>query len=417
MRERIAKLTLVALISLTAIGNILPSSSAAGSSAESQPQRRSRGKQRSQATNASPSKRGNYSQFSHSVAQHQMACNNCHKVPTANWNKVRKGEAAFEDVTDFPQHPSCVGCHRQQFFTGAQPVICTICHTNPSPRDSSRHPFPNPIEIFNESKNSQSFVSEFGIGFPHDKHVDIVGRLERDTNSRPRFLPAIFEQDKAEKKTEQKGEESDPKSCAVCHKTYQPQGDSDDEYVTKPSKDLPEEAFWLKKGAFKSSPTHAVCFTCHTQDGVQPSSSDCGTCHKLLPQAKRTLLTQTHDDFDPKLAASMGITDKVMLEKWSGRHTAKFRHEWIPHASLSCMSCHNVATLNTLDKKTRTQVKSCGGSGTGCHIESTTDGILNMEFQKKKASPAFQCTKCHILNGKNSPPETHVNAVAAATKK
>jgi hypothetical protein len=417
MRERLAKLTLLALICLPPIGNLLPSSSAAGSSAEIEPQHRSRGKQRSQAPTASPSKRSNYSQFSHSVAQHQMACNTCHKVPTANWNKVRKGEAAFEDVTDFPQHPSCVGCHRQQFFTGAQPVICTICHTNPSPRDSSRHPFPNPIESFNASKESQSFVSEFGIGFPHDKHVDIVGRLQREGHIRTRFLPAIFEQDKADKKPEQKGEESDPKSCVVCHKTYQPQGDSDYEYVTKPPKDSPEEAFWLKKGAFKTSPTHAVCFTCHTQDGIRPSSSDCGTCHKLLPQAKRTVLTQAHDDFDPKLAASMGITDRVMLEKWSGRHTAKFRHEWIPHATLSCTSCHNVATLNTLDKKTRTQVKSCGGSGTGCHIESTTDGILNLEFQKKKASPAFQCTKCHALNGKNAPPETHVSAVAAATKK
>lgn len=418
MRDRIAKLTILAVICLLGLGHLLLTSTAIGSNTENEPQRR-RATGNSRAAKANPSRRGNYSQFSHSVAQHQLACDNCHKVPTANWNKVRKGDAAFPDVTDYPQHASCVGCHRQQFFSGAQPVICTICHTNPSPRDSSRHPFPNPIEIFNASKEGQSFVSEFGIGFPHDKHVDIVGQYQpdEDTGHKVRLLPAKFEQEKAEKKAEPKAEESDPKSCAVCHKTYQPQGESDDEYVTKPPKDLPEDAFWLKKGAFKTSPTHAVCFTCHAQDGIQPSSTDCGTCHKLLPQPQRTVLTQTHGDFDPKLASTMGITDKLMLEKWSGRHTAKFRHEWIPHAALSCTSCHNVATLNTLDKKTRTQVKSCGGSGTGCHIESTSDGVLNLEFQKKKDNPVFQCTKCHVLNGKNPPPETHISAVSAATKK
>jgi hypothetical protein len=419
MRDRIAKLTILAVLCLLGLGHLFLTSTAIGSSAENEPQRRPRTNRNSQATATGSSPRGNYSRFSHSIAQHQLACNACHKVPTANWNKVRTGDAAFPDVTDYPEHSSCVKCHRQQFFTGAQPVICTICHTNPSPRDSSRHPFPNPIEIFNASKEGQNFVSEFGIGFPHDKHVDIVSQYRPgDKTSREgRFLSALFEQEKAEKKSEPKAEESDPKSCTVCHKTYQPQGESDEEYVTKPPKDLPEDAFWLKKGAFKTAPTHAVCFTCHAQEGIQPSSSDCGTCHKLLPQAKRAQLTQTHDDFDPKLAAAMGINDKLTLEKWSGRHTAKFRHEWIPHASLSCTSCHNVATLNTLDKKTRTQVKSCGGGGTGCHIESTTDGILNLEFKTKEANPAFQCTKCHVLNGKNPAPETHINAVSAATKK
>jgi nitrate/TMAO reductase-like tetraheme cytochrome c subunit len=342
-----------------------------------------------------------------------MACNSCHKVPTANFDKVRTGAAAFPDVTDYPQHPSCIGCHRQQFFTGAQPVICTVCHTNPSPRDSSRHPFPNPPEIFNASKEGQSAISEFGISFPHDKHVDIVGEYKPNNNA---FIPVSFRQDKAAK-SEPKAEETDPKSCGVCHKTYQPQGDSDDEYVTKPPKDLAEDAFWLKKGAFKTAPTHVVCFTCHAPDGLQPTSSDCATCHKLLPPDRQIQLTRAHDDFDPKLASAMGLKDKVTLEKWSRRDTAKFRHEWIPHASLSCVSCHNVATLNTLDPKTRTQAKSCGGTGTGCHIEATTDGILNLEFQKKKADPGFECTKCHVRNGKNPAPETHINAVAAATKK
>jgi hypothetical protein len=410
MRERTVKLTIL-LICLLGACYTLQTSAASGSNDELA-QRKRPVTQRPQRPARSTR---NYSKFSHNVAQHKMACNSCHTVPTANWNKVRRGDAAFQDVTDYPEHGSCVGCHRPQFFSGAQPVICTICHTNPSPRDSSRHPFPNPPEIFNASKEGQNTHSEFGISFPHDKHVDLVGehRANFDSNH---FLPVLFVQDKSAK-AEPKAEETDPKSCGVCHKTYQPQGDSDDEYVTKPPKDLAEDQFWLKKGAFKTAPTHVVCFTCHTTEGLQPLSSECGTCHKLLPPEQQIQVTRAHDDFDPKLAASMGISDKVTLEKWSRRDTAKFRHEWIPHASLSCVSCHTVATLNTLDPKSRTQVKSCGGAGTGCHIEATTDGILNSEFQKKKADAAFECTKCHLRNGKNPPPETHINAVAAATKK
>jgi class III cytochrome C family protein len=412
MRERRFKLTILLAICVLEAVVFYKTSSALGS-AEAIPQR---SKTRSQQA-LKPAPR--YSRFSHNITQHKIACNSCHKFPSANWNKVRTGEAAFQDVTDYPEHSSCVSCHRKQFFSGAQPVICTICHTNPSPTDSSRHPFPNPPEVFDASPKGRNELSEFGISFPHDKHVDIVGEL-LDNAFKPvtaQTIPVSFHQDTSAKKSEAKTEESDPKSCAVCHKTYQPQGESDEEYVTKPPKNLAEDAFWLKKGAFKTFPTHAICFTCHTPEGLQPTSSDCVTCHKLLAPTQQIQLGQAHDDFDPKIASAMGIKDKFLLEKWSRRDTAKFRHEWAPHAALSCTTCHNVPTLNTLDPKTRTQVKSCGGGGTGCHIEATTDGILNLELQKKNASAAFECSKCHIRNGKSAPPKTHITAVSAATTK
>jgi Outer membrane cytochrome MtrC/MtrF-like, domains II/IV len=413
MRERRLKLTILLAICVLEAVVFFKTASALGSP---EPTAQQRSKARSQRARKPATK---YSKFSHDIAQHKIACNSCHKFPTANWNKVRTGEAAFQDVTDYPEHSSCVSCHRKQFFTGAQPVICTICHTNPSPTDSSRHPFPNPPEVFDASPKGRNQVSEFGISFPHDKHVDIVGELMND-NVKPRgarVIPVSFHQDASAKKDVAKTEESDPKSCAVCHKTYQPQGESDEEYVTKPPKELAEDAFWLKKGAFKTSPTHAVCFTCHTPEGLQPTSSDCATCHKLRTPAQQIQLAQAHDDFDPKIAAAMGIKDRFLLEKWSRRDTAKFRHEWAPHAAMSCTTCHTVATLNTMDPKTRTQVKSCGGGGTGCHIETTTDGILNLELQKKKASAAFECSKCHIRNGKSAPPQNHISAIAAATPK
>jgi hypothetical protein len=115
-----------------------------------------------------------FSAFPHDVKAHQVECSSCHKFPSENWNKVRTGASAFPDVTEYPRHESCLNCHKQQFFRGASPAICTICHVNPSPRNSSRHPFPNPREIFDVSQKGKTAVSDFAISFPHDKHVDIV---------------------------------------------------------------------------------------------------------------------------------------------------------------------------------------------------------------------------------------------------
>src|SRR5436190_3833662 len=91
-------------------------------------------------------KKKKYSEFPHDTKAHKLECGTCHKFPTANWNTVRNAKEAFPDQTDYPRHESCLTCHRQQFFKGSPPAICSICHTNPSPRDSSRHPFPNPRE-------------------------------------------------------------------------------------------------------------------------------------------------------------------------------------------------------------------------------------------------------------------------------
>jgi Class III cytochrome C family len=384
MRNRTIKLAVV--IAAASLGCVYPQlSTSAGDQAQRRAQTNRRG-----TTAVKQTRRIDYSKFSHRVPQHgQQACDSCHKFPTGNWNKVRKADAAFPDVTDYPEHSSCLGCHRRQFFNGARPDICANCHTSPSPRDGSRHPFPNPKEIFDASKKGQMAIPDFGINFPHDKHIEIV------------------------EPGESKGEESDPKSCAACHKTYQPQGESDEEFVTKPPKGLTEAAFWLKKGTFKTSPVgHTTCFTCHSQEGgLTPAPADCNVCHKLSPPAQQVELTKARGDYDPPLAASMGIKDKTNLEKWGTRHTAKFRHEWLPHAGLSCTSCHAVATLNTLDRDTRVQVKSCGGGGTGCHIEATTEGVLNFEVERKKADPGFECTKCHTNNGKKQAPVSHINAV------
>ena len=43
------------------------------------------------------------------------------------------------------------------------------------PRDSSRWLFPSLGDIVDATKKKRQFVPEFGVGFPHDKHLDVVG--------------------------------------------------------------------------------------------------------------------------------------------------------------------------------------------------------------------------------------------------
>ncbi|MDT7602163.1 MAG: Class cytochrome family [Acidobacteriota bacterium] len=378
-------------------------------------------------------RRLDYSKFSHASLQHQqLKCDSCHRFPSKNWQEVRTKEA-FPDITEYPEHSSCIGCHRQQFFARERPApaICSNCHVGVTPKFTARKPFPNPREIFDAAPAGLNVTSEFAINFAHDKHIEIVSqdRPDRDARRGVSFVNALLRraatsrESQQEQKDAPQKETSDPKSCAVCHQTYQPQGETEDEFVTRPPKGFPEDAFWLKKGTFKTSPrSHATCFACHNADaGIEPTQANCNACHKLIPPSEQPDIARAHDDYDPALAARMGITDKYTLERWSRRDAARFRHEWLPHAGLACTDCHNVSKFNTLDRATlKVSVKSCGGAGTGCHVEETNEGILNEVVAKKKADPTFVCTKCHVANGAKPLPSSHVEALPtpkSATKK
>jgi len=342
---------------------------------------------------ASVKPKRNYRDFPHGAKAHQIECSTCHKFPSSNWENVRPKGEAFPDITDYPKHESCVSCHRAQFFKGRPPAICSICHTNPGPRDSSRHPYPNPRELFDKSpKGQKAPESDFAIGFPHDKHIEIV------SSHAPKggvFRTASFRAAAEE-------------SCSVCHKTYEPQGDSKDEYVTPPPANI-GDSFWLKKGTFKTTPIgHAVCFTCHSTDtGIEPAPTSCGTCHKLRQ-------ADLPADFDSKLAAQMKVTDRVALTQWRHRLSAgAFRHENEMHSSMECGNCHTVATMNTLDTKTKkVPISACAT----CHATPTVDdgGVLNYEADKRQKDPKFQCVKCHVTYGKMPIPASHGQALEAA---
>jgi hypothetical protein len=319
---------------------------------------------------------------------------------------VRKGDAAFQDVADFPEHSSCLNCHRTQFFARERPapVICSNCHIAVTPKDTARWLFPSLGDLKDPKLKRREFVSEFGVGFPHDKHIDVVGLNLTPPSPFARAGASFVNASVQDKKA------GPPKSCPVCHETYQPQGKSSEEYLVKPPKDIGDN-FWLKKGTFKTIPnSHTVCFTCHNADsGILPEPKNCETCHKLAQ------VTPLKTDFDLKLATSMGA-DALMLARWSRRQSAgAFRHEGGMHPDLNCMDCHNVATstFSTVNPKTmKVAVKSCGGAD-GCHITQTLDdgGALNFEVDSRRKNPNFACSKCHVTFGKDALPENHAQAI------
>lgn len=410
MRYRAAALVIFLLFSWLAFAWIGEGSIAASYTPEPPAQQRRSQTKRRRGTAAvvSPTSRINYSKFAHATKQHQQECNTCHKFPSKNWKDVRQGKEAFADITEYPEHSSCIKCHTQQFFARERPAprICSVCHVSITPRYTVRYPFPNPPEIFNASKQAQAFVSDFRIQFPHETHLELVGdyRTPWRREEGLQFERATFGQEK-------QAEEND-KSCAFCHQTYQPQGKSSDEFVVARPKGLAEDAFWLKKGTFKTTPNHATCFTCHTPEGdIKPASNECAVCHKLQPTGQLA-----HVDFDPKFAAQIGITDGFILTKWRRRSSSgTFRHEGGLHPDQGCVTCHKVSAMNTVDVKTlKVPVNACDV----CHIgETVDDGALNFEIEKRKADPAFRCTKCHLDFGKEPIPESHLKAMPKAKTK
>lgn len=314
-----------------------------------------------------------YSRFSHLTEQHRAACSSCHTFPSKNWNEVRKGDDAFPDVTEYPQHQACLSCHRQQFFARERPVpkICSNCHVKATPVDTSRYPFPSLGQAFLTTVKGRDFVSDFRVVFPHEKHADAT--------------------------------------CTDCHQLHEPQGKSDDEFVTKPPKEI-GDAFWLKKGTFQTRPlTHAGCFTCHNQESeLAPLPPNCDACHKPPAAQPRAA------DFQPSLAKTMAIQDWWTLTAWRKRTSAgAFRHE--VHSDLNCTQCHEAVAKGAADF--RVPVKACGGAE-GCHVTATLDdgGILNYEIDQRNKNSAFVCTKCHIVFGKNAVPASHMAAIPKPAK-
>lgn len=299
--------------------------------------------------------RVDYAKFSHATKEHQGACKTCHEAPTANWKKVR----AFPDVADFPDHDTCVRCHRQQFFKSTRPIICTDCHTKVSPRDDARFSFRNPNR-----------PRQFLIEFPHDRHQDVIAALPARgpfaSAQRSSFVKSAHAVDDRKKYN----------NCELCHlSSTQPAVAPAGGWV---------DAFAPPNDTFKNSPlSHASCFNCHWS-GQEPVKENCAGCHKLAG-APYTALNS------PK------------------RISMKFRHDGGGDKGAhidECATCHINITKAVSLRGLKPDVPiypSCAKSS--CH-----SNILGEELNKlSKAAPgAFKCIKCHTSDvGGRKPPNSH----------
>ena len=247
---------------------------------------------------AIPQSSNRYRQFPHDVKAHRMECNNCHKFPSPNWNKVRTGDAAFPDITEYPKHESCIGCHRQQFFKGAQPSFARSATSNPSPRDSRRLPVPEPARIVRPGFKGKIDRRTFHLFPARQTHRHRDRRLSTAARFQERFV---------------RTETADRGKLFGLPQTLQPAGRLR-RGVRDKTAGRPRRGLLAEERNIQNDPIgHTTCFTCHSQDsGIEPAPTNSAACHKLKPP-------QPPADFDPKLAARMGVNDRVTLDLWRRR--------------------------------------------------------------------------------------------------
>lgn len=302
-----------------------------------------------------------YSSFSHSthVTREKLACNSCHKFPTKNWKEVRKGDAAFPDVTEFPEHPTCLNCHRQQFFARERPVpkICSNCHVKATPLDTSRYVFPSLREAFLATTKGAAFVSEFRVQFPHDKHSD--------------------------------------QECTDCHQ----------------ARESPQ----------RKPLAHAMCFTCHNQESeLAPLPQSCDTCHKAAAATPKS--TASAKGFAITFASLRGdrsnLRSRVFAHAAPQTDYSQFKHDNANHARLPCLLCHR---RENNSPQPVLPGKAAHAPCTGCHAQQFSNAgseictICHTDVQsgKVKAFPPLRsfdarfdhakhagaaCATCHRRN-------------------
>lgn len=316
-----------------------------------------------------------YSVFLHSSDKHKgLACNACHKIPTP-WTARRN----FPDVADFPDHDSCVRCHRPQFFTrqafiGSGPSICTVCHRRAAPREGARFAFGKP-------NNSQQTVKakeerQFTIEFPHDKHQNVIASLrsvQSATGARtrsPLFVSAAFQQRASD------NQKPDYNNCSLCHATNNTLIDIAD--ARDPS------SFRPAPGSFKTTPqAHDACFDCHWRN-QKPAGADCLGCHKPAATFVAPL-------FPARISA------KFSHEGGKGEHV------------MECTTCHiNITRATSLRGLTPdVPIAAC----TSCHKDNRKTTYpkavtIEEEFEQYKQTGA--CNYCHTPDvGRKKPPPSH----------
>lgn len=382
------------------------------SGARTAQRRRPQQQRRTPATARAP--RVDYSKFSHATKGHFENCSSCHSIPS------------FEkpDVADYPDHPACINCHRQQFFRGARPVICSNCHTVTGPRNEARFGFP---------KANQK--SQFSDIFPHANHIKttMLSQFKKNMESKGNLQA----------------------TCNYCHK----------ETLDPVVPGAPNAS--VRQATFMDTPTtHSSCFGCHWQKGVEnreqpPLATECSGCHnnnaKSMFQTtalKTAIAASPAVQTTPPAANTNTQASKptpAMLQRrglspthetlLSLRVSAKFLHvinhsdaKSDPHrtklndekkqVSITCLSCHTAARkASTLEymRQNPVQLMSCSTSACHTSIASGTDRKRSVfgELLERGKDPKFDCAFCHAppISLKPEVPCSHYTAVLESAKK
>lgn len=367
------------------------------------PQGRQRsGKKRPRPATTTTQARGgrNYSRFKHEDHRQPVAkltCSDCHSINSPT-EPDQIAAATKPGVKGYPYHDSCVQCHRQQFFKGASPAICTVCHTRSSPRLTAHDMFSFP------KQNDQAIAREFPGYFPHSLHQSVIARNEspaRDSNQGWSFARAsvkIFD-------------DATPKAldnCATCHET--------DQRVPAPIAVGAAEVNYkpVEKGTFKTVPEgHASCFNCHWQS-QKPTKDDCAGCHLSQSEYKKKKRAASADAALPGVLSPNAVQwFKTWPTAWPKRLSIKFRHD-TPNHDVGCTTCHiNITQMETLNiPKADVPIATCAP----CHISNSpvlrADGATHTIFSEMsdeaKDGKTNTCIGCHTSAiGRERPPCSH----------
>jgi len=407
--------TLVIFVSITAMVCVYTRAASKGNNeTEPSPQSNTRRQTRRRAPAPRTSPRVDYSKFNHATKGHFENCASCHLIPSF----------AQPDIRDYPDHPSCIQCHRQQFFRGARPVICSNCHTVTAPRSEARFKFPKEKE-----------PSQFSDIFPHVSHIKATSLSQ-------------FEKVVGKKVNIQA-------SCMYCHKV--------DGTAQKAATNAPKDAFVAPAGTFMTTPTsHVTCFACHWQKGTEnreqePLSTQCNGCHDnrakqpLMQTAALTKILAPQSPAAgkpnaPKIVPAIAAVRPAIAQMTLASHVTsaslsrispKFVHELESHKKkandegkeipITCTQCHagvrKAKTLEAMQEKVN-QVQllpSCSTSA--CHTALSGSVGLKLsvfrELRERGKDAKFDCALCHTppVSLNQEVPCSHYTAVLEAAKK
>jgi hypothetical protein len=183
--------------------------------------------------------------FDHKRKDHaKVSCNVCHRVTPQQM-----------EVSSFPAHPTCVGCHNfaKEYFTRGT-AFCGVCHQGgPTSRASAG------LYKFKEKTDQLHalFGSDFGIDFSHESH-------RKPLQDNFEFLPVTTMPSEGPPAKLTAGQTA---RCTDCHQRIK-------------KANAGEREITIEKG-------HSTCFQCH---GIKPESgarehfpymNDCKECHEI----------------------------------------------------------------------------------------------------------------------------------------